>query len=323
MILTVTVNAAVDKTLTVANLQLGHRHRAQQGLLLPGGKGINVARALKRLGDPVIATGLAGGRTGIQIVDGLSQEGILNDFVRIACESRTSTAIVDPTSGLQTEINEYGPEVTPDEIATLVEKVRYLCGAVTAVVFAGSLPRKVDTGFYAEVIRDMARRRVRTVIDAEGEPLRLALAAEPSVISPNQREAEALVGHEFQTDEDFQNALLELKDMGAGSVVITLKTGCYALLSSGSRGGRHRMYRAWIPRVEAVSSVGSGDAFLAGLVSAQQAERKDPDCLRHGLAVGAANTQAVGAGVFDPRDVPRYAAMVEVEEIRPRAVAVS
>jgi len=104
--------------------------------------------------------------------------------------------------------------------------------------------------------------------------------------------------------------------------VITLKTGCYALLASGGR-GRHRMYRAWIPRIEAVSAVGSGDAFLGGFVSAQQAGRGEADCVRHGLAVGAANTQTVGAGVFDLRDVPRYAAMVEVEEIRPRAAAVS
>jgi len=322
MILTVTVNAAVDKTLTVANFQLGHRHRAQQGLIVPGGKGINVARTLKRLGDPVIATGLAGGRTGVHILDGLSQEGILNDFVRIGAESRTSTAVVDPTSGLQTEINEYGPEVTVDEIATLLEKIRYLSGAVKVVVFAGSLPRKVDTGFYADVVRDMHKRRVRTVVDTEGEPLRLALAAEPNMIFPNQREAEALVGHEFQTDEDFQNALLELRDRGAANAVITLKTGCYALLASGGR-GRHRMYRAWIPRIEAVSAVGSGDAFLGGFVSAQQTGRGEADCVRHGLAVGAANTQTVGAGVFDLRDVPRYAAMVEVEEIRPRAAAVS
>ena len=271
MILTVTVNAAVDKTLTVANLQLGHRHRAQQGVVMPGGKGINVARALKRLGDPVIATGLAGGRAGIQIVEGLAGEGILNDFVRIRGESRTSTAVVDPTSGLQTEINEYGPEVTAAELETLLEKMRYLSGAVSVVVLSGTLPRKVPTGFYADVIRDMGKRRVRTVIDSEGEPLRLALAAEPGLVSPNQREAEAIAGHEFQTDEDFQQGLTELHDRGAANVVITLKTGCYALLAAGR--GRHRMYRAWIPRVEAVSAVGSGDAFLAGFVSAQEAER--------------------------------------------------
>src|SRR5262249_23047215 len=142
-----------------------------------------------------------------QITDGLDAEGIPNDFVRIAAESRTSTAVVDPTSGLSTEINEYGPEVTPEEINALLDRVRYLAGAVSSIVFAGSLPRKVETSFYADVVREMNRRKVRSVIDADGEPLRLALAAEPSLVFPNQREAEALVGNEFQTDEDFQHAL--------------------------------------------------------------------------------------------------------------------
>ena len=313
MILTVTVNAAVDKTLTVANLQLGRRHRAQQGLVMPGGKGINVARALRTLDEPVIATGLAGGRAGTQITDGLEAEGIPNDFVRIAAESRTSTAVVDPTSGLSTEINEYGPEVTESEIAALLEKVRYLSGGVTAVVLAGSLPRRLENSFYADAIRELHRRKVRTVVDSDGEPLRLALAAEPALVFPNQREAEALVGNEFQTDEDFQHALSTIAAMGASGVVITLKTGCYALLPAGK--GKRHMYRAWIPRIEAVSAVGSGDAFLAGFISAHQGGHPSAQCLRTGLACGAANTQAMGAGVFDPRDVSRYAGMVEVQEI--------
>ncbi len=321
MILTVTVNAAVDKTLTVANLQLGHRHRAQQGLVMAGGKGINVARALKRLGEPVVATGLVGGRTGMHIVDSLSSEGILNDFVRIAAESRNSTVVVDPTSGVQTEINEYGPEVSAEELEVLQEKIRYLAGAVSMAVFAGSLPRKVDNGFYAEVMREMRRRKVRTVVDADGEPLRLALAAEPDLVSPNQREAEALVGHEFQTDEDFQYGLHQIAGMGAHNVLITLRTGCYALLRTGRN--RERMFRAWIERQEAVSAVGSGDALLAGYLSGWQAERTDEENLRWALACGAANTQQVGAAVFDVRDVTRFASMVEVQEIRPRTARAS
>jgi len=104
-------------------------------------------------------------------------------------------------------------------------------------------------------------------------------------------------------------------------VLITLKTGCYALVPQGK--GRRHLYRAWIPRVEAVSAVGSGDAFLAGFLSAHQAGQPPEQCLRTGLACGAANTQAVGAGVFDPRDVPRYAAMVEVQEITGTAVRAS
>ncbi|HYX83553.1 MAG TPA: 1-phosphofructokinase family hexose kinase [Gaiellales bacterium] len=321
MILTVTLNAAVDKTLTVANLQLGHRHRAQQGLVMAGGKGINVARALKRLGEPVIATGLSGGHNGARILDAITDEGILNDFVRIRGESRTSTVVIDPTSPVQTEIYEYGPEVGADELALVVEKLRYLAGAVTTVILAGSLPRKVPTAFYADVVRDLAKRKVRTVVDCDGEPLRKALAAEPSIVSSDQREAEALVGHEFQTDEDFQHGLIEIAGMGAANVLITLKTGCYALLRSTRN--RDRLYRAWIPRVESASSVGSGDALLAGFLSALVRERAPEDCLRLALGCGAANAQEVGAGVFDPRAATRFAGGVEVQEIAPRRAKAS
>src|SRR5216117_3860879 len=116
MIVTVTLNAALDRTLTVPNFQRGQRHRASGGLTLAGGKGINVARALKRLDVPVVATGLVGGLTGTRIVEELTSEAILNDFVRIGDESRTSTAVVDPTAGSYSEINEWGPYVEPDEI---------------------------------------------------------------------------------------------------------------------------------------------------------------------------------------------------------------
>ena len=119
MIVTVTMNAAVDRTLTVPNFRPGHRHRASDGLTLAGGKGINIARALKRLELPVVATGLAGGRTGTRIVEELTTEAILNDFVRIGDESRTSTAVVDPTGPTYTEINEWGPYVEPEEIEIL------------------------------------------------------------------------------------------------------------------------------------------------------------------------------------------------------------
>src|ERR687886_2976695 len=135
MIVTVTLNAALDRTLTVPNFQRGQRHRASGGLTLAGGKGINIARALKQLGVPVVATGLAGGRTGTRIVEELTGEAILNDFVRIVDESRTSTAVVDPTVPSYTEINEWGPNVHPDELDTLLEKLHYLSRAADFVLF--------------------------------------------------------------------------------------------------------------------------------------------------------------------------------------------
>src|SRR5919199_305532 len=152
MIVTVTLNAAIDRTLTVPNFQLGHRHRASGGLTLAGGKGINIARALKRLDVPVVATGLAGGRTGTRIVEELTAEAVLNDFVRIGDESRTSTAVVDPTAGTYTEINEWGPHVGDAELEMLLDKLHYLARGAEFVVFAGSLPRDVDDDFYGEAI---------------------------------------------------------------------------------------------------------------------------------------------------------------------------
>src|SRR3954452_13161075 len=160
MIVTVTLNAAVDRTLTVPNFQRGQRHRASAGVTLAGGKGINVARALKLLGVPVVATGLVGGATGSRIVEELTHEAILNDFVHIEGESRTSTAVVDPTGGTYTEINEWGPAVKPEELETLLDKLRYLTQDAEFVVFAGSLPRSVGDGFYAEAIHVLSRKGI-------------------------------------------------------------------------------------------------------------------------------------------------------------------
>ena len=237
MIVTVTLNAAFARTITVPNFQRGQRHRASAGLPLAGGKGINVARALKTLGVPVVATGMAGGQAGLRIIERLTGEAILNDFVRIEGESGTSTAVVDPTSNTHTEINEWGPSVRPEELEILREKLAYLSQGAELVVFAGSLPRGVGDDLYAELIHELARHQVPAVLDSEGEPLRYGVQAEPFLVSPNQAEAEALVGQEFHDDEDFQLGLDEIADLGARNVLITCETGCSALLRDGKRRG--------------------------------------------------------------------------------------
>ncbi len=312
MIVTVTPNAAIDKTLKVTNLQLGQRHRCERGETLAGGKGINVARALRRLGQPVVATGLAGGSTGTAIVDELEEEGILSDFVRIADQSRTSTVVIDPTGDRQTEIFEYGPEVTPEELDALVDKLRYLAPVAKAVVFGGSLPRRVDQGWYGDVIRDLRKRKVFCVLDSEGQPLRLGVGADPDLVAPNQYEAEELVGHEFSADQDFVDALDEIVEMGAQNVLITRTSGLFAAIREA---GKMRRFRADIDEVEVVSSVGSGDALLAGFLSARTRSRPLEDCLREAVGCGTANTRSIGAGRLEPRDATRYAALVRVEEL--------
>src|SRR5436190_8184738 len=177
MIITVTLNAAIDRTLAVPNFRLGRRHRSVEQTTMAGGKGVNVARALKTLGQPVIATGVAGGATGTRIIEQLTSEAILNDFVRIREESRTSTAVVDPTSGEQTEINERGPSVSEAELDLFYDKLLYLAKGAGVCVFAGSLPRGVDVELYGRLVGEMQRLGVTTILDSEGEPLRFGTRA--------------------------------------------------------------------------------------------------------------------------------------------------
>ena len=317
VIVTVTMNAAIDRTLSVPNFQRGQRHRASQGLTLPGGKGINIARALKLLDVPVVATGLAGGRTGVRIVEELTAEAILNDFVRIAEESRTSTAVVDPTNATYTEINEWGPHVQPEELELLLEKLHYLARDAELVVFAGTLPRGVADGFYADAIRDLTRRGVQAVLDSEGLPLSLGIEAEPFLVSPNQREAESLVGQEFHDDQDFGLALEDVADQGARNVLITEETRCFARLREKRT---VRQFRVSGPTLEPLSTVGAGDVLLAAFLAAHLEGRPPEEALRLAVAAGSASTLEVGAGRFDPREAARLLPGVEVVELEAVAI---
>jgi 1-phosphofructokinase/tagatose 6-phosphate kinase len=315
MIVTVTLNAAIDRTLLVPNFQLGQRHRASAGTTSAGGKGINVARAARRLGVPVVCTGLAGGRAGTLLVEELTNEGILNDFVRIRGESRTSTAVLDPTSNVYTEINEWGPEVSEDELDVLREKLAYLSQGAAYVVFAGSLPRDVDPGLYADLIREANRRGLMTVLDSEGDALRLGIEAEPYLVAPNLREAEALVGHEFVDGEDLTSALDEIADLGARNVLITLDTGCYGLFRE-ERADNVRV-RARAPRLEAVSTVGAGDTLLAAFIAARMNDRSYEDAVRSSVAASAASVLEAGPGRFDFREAQRLGSHVALDRLEP------
>jgi 1-phosphofructokinase family hexose kinase len=312
MIITVTLNPALDKTLQVPSFTPGRRHRTVDQVTMPGGKGVNVARAIKRLGQPVIATGIAGGATGTRIVEALNDESILNDFVRTREESRTNTAVLDPTTGLQTEINERGPSVGPQEFELFREKLLYLSKGAGICVFAGSLPRGIEPGVYADLVREVKRLGVTTVLDTEGEPLRLAVRAEPDVVSPNELEAEELVGQEFNDVEDRAQAVVEMVRLGARESIMTVRDGCYASVADEGQ----NLYRVTVREQEARSRIGSGDAFLAGYVAARYTGQSPVECLRYGVACGAESVQHFGAGMLDPGNVDRLLAEVEAEQLR-------
>jgi len=312
VIITVTLNAAIDKSLSVPSFRLGRRHRTVERRALAGGKGVNIARMLKTLGEPVVATGFQGGPTGTQIVAQLTEESILHDFVRIREESRTNTSVLDPTTGEQTEINEQGPSVDPDEVAQFRDKLLYLARGAAIAVFAGSLPRGIEPDFYAGLVRELRKLDVATIVDTDGEALRLAVRAEPDVVSPNVVEAEELVGHEFNDDADRVGAVREIVSLGARSAIMTVHDGCWAQMLVA---GAPQAFHVTVPLVEAVATIGSGDAFLAGYVAGRYRGLAPVECLRYGVACGAESTGRLGAGLIDAREVERLLAEVAASEV--------
>lgn len=312
MILTVTLNAALDRTVAVPRMTLGHRHRAVESRRAPGGKGVNVARALKNLGEPVIATGLAGGATGARIRELLTAEEVLSDFVEVAGDSRTNISIVDPTSGEQTEVNERGPEVRPQELERFRSRLLYLAGGAEFCVIAGSLPPGAPADFYGELIERLRESGVPVLLDTDGEPMRAGLRAQPAVVAPNVTEAEEAVGYEFGDAEDLAMGLAGLLEMGAEEAIVTTAEGCVAI--AGPATDRHR-YEASIEPLEPVSTVGAGDAFVAGYVASRRVGRARGECLARAVACGAESTQHLGAGVLDPVEADRLLDRVEVREL--------
>jgi 1-phosphofructokinase/tagatose 6-phosphate kinase len=312
MIITVTLNAAIDKSLAVPNFRLGRRHRTVDQRTMAGGKGVNIARALKALGQPVIATGMAGGATGTHIVEQLTEEAILNDFVRIREESRTNTSVLDPTNGEQTEVNERGPAVSEVEVELFKDKLLYLARGAAIVVLAGSLPRGVEPDLYATLIRELHKAGVMTVIDTDGDPLHHAVRAEPDVVSPNVLEAEELVGHEFAGEEERLLAVREIVDLGPREAIMTMADGCVANVLID---GKSCLRRARTQPREPIARRGSGDAFLAGYVAARYEGRAPDQCLRFGVACGAESTGRLGAGLIDPKEARRLMGEVEVGEV--------
>jgi 1-phosphofructokinase family hexose kinase len=317
MILTVTLNAAIDRTVAVPSFRQGHRHRAVEASTVAGGKGVNVARALKLLDRPVIATGLAGGPTGARLMERLAEESILTDFTWIAGESRTNLAVIDPTTGEQTEINERGPDVSAEELERFLEKLLYLARGARLCVIAGSLPPSVPASFSARMVEELKALGVETIVDTEGEPLIASIRAEPAAVTPNVSEAEGAVGHEFNDREDLLNGLASLVELGAMDAVITRPEGCVAAVKGGD--DQRHLYEVAAPVVEPVATVGSGDAFLAGFIAARYDGRSPEEGLRFAVACGAESTQHFGAGSVDPAEIERLLPAVESRELEARA----
>jgi fructose-1-phosphate kinase PfkB-like protein len=202
--------------------------------------------------------------------------------------------------------------VSAKEVELFRDKLLYLARGADVVVFAGSLPRGVEPTIYAELVKELRKMGVQTVVDADGEPMRGAVRAEPDVISPNVPEAEELVGHEFNDEEDRVIAVREMVTLGAREAIMTLPDGCVASVIVD---GANVLHRVWVEPRETVAAVGAGDAFLAGYVAAGYTGSPPTERLRFAVACGAESTQRLGAGLIDPKEVERLLGEIEIERL--------
>ncbi|AHM68321.1 phosphofructokinase [Paenibacillus polymyxa] len=300
MITTVTLNAAVDKIYTVAGFGLNAVHRIEGGLTVPGGKGVNAARVIRTLGQPVRATGFVAGHTGRLLIDGLSTEGVSADFIETAYgETRLAITVLDPATRTQTELIESGPTVGPLELAALRRKIATLAEDSAWVVLSGSLPPGCPPDLYAELCTLAKERGARVALDASGEALRLGLRGKPDLVKPNEDEAARFAGIDATRPDAAEAAASQLLEAGAQLAVISL----------GARGAlavtRDARYRVSLPDADIVSALGSGDAMVAGLVSGAVAGLELPAMLRQGAACGTAAALHAMAGKIELQDVER------------------
>lgn len=314
MILTVTPNAAVDKTYRVDGFRLDAVNRPIQTHTVAGGKGINVARVYRTLGGQPLVTGFLGGHQGRIVADALENEGIPTDMVSVQGETRLCIAAIDSTSGTQTEINESGPEVSPQEILKLFDRVSRLLSQETFsfVVLSGSLPPGAPPTLYAELI-DLARSRNTPVaLDTSGEPLREGLKARPWMVKPNRSELETVLGRPLQNRNEVLQAAQELRNNGIDVVVLTL--GAEGALFVNAAG-------AWFavpPPIEFASAVASGDSFLAALLwqwTAGDPPADPASALRLATGAGAANAAVIGAGFCTRDAIHMLAHRTDVQQI--------
>ncbi len=294
MILTVVPNPALDKTVILAGFELGKNYRATEILTLAGGKGFNFARALQAFGQTTRLVALLGGFFGQRLLELAHQEGLECDPQLTKAEVRTCLTIIDPTAANRlTEVYENGAPLEPGDWQKLVDRaVRYFKQADLLAV-CGSFPPGVPSNGLYELVRRAKEAGLPVMLDTFGPQLEGVLELEPDLLKINQHEAGATVGREIASPDQALVAAAELKEKGVRQVVITLgKEGAIGLTDEQKPFGWHS------PEVAAISPIGSGDCFFAGLAASLAQGKSLPEAVRWGIAAGAANTLQIGAGRF-------------------------
>ncbi|GAC1368245.1 MAG: 1-phosphofructokinase [Actinomycetota bacterium] len=310
MIVTLTPNPSLDRTIVVDALVRGAVLRARAATVEAGGKGVNVARALAANGHAVRAVLPSGGAEGAQLAQLLAEHGLAVEAVPIAGSIRANVSVVEP-DGTVTKLNEPGPALSAGEVEALMAATVRAARGASWVVASGSLPPGVDAGFYAHLMARLVSLHPRIAIDTTGEALMDALPEGPDVIKPNREELAEAAGQAVETLGDALDAAERLRKKGAKAVLVSL--GPDGALLVDATGSRHGEAPGDVP----VSTVGAGDALLAGFVAGGGV---GPDALREALAWGAAATRLPGSQMPCEHDLDRSAVRLHASVNRLRSL---
>ena len=307
MILTLTINPAIDKNIMADRLVFEDRAYILSKGESAGGRGIISSRVLHSFGAKTMAITTCGGKIGERFEKLLAKAGFGVEFVRISQEIRTNFTFTDK-QGLTIKLNEVGPSLSADE-ANAVEKAvgKHLRGAEW-LMLCGSLPPGVPDDFYCKLIKMAREHKVKTLLDTDGPALLHGVEAKPSVVTPNQQEAERLLNRALITRAHFRESVSRIKEMGAESVLVSL----------GSRGvvatDGNQMLEAVPPRIDALSPIGAGDALAAAYVWAAAKKKDFADCVRWGVAAGTASAALPG---LDSASLEQTKGIYKLVEVRP------
>lgn len=289
MVITVTLNPAVDKTLIVPGFSIDRVNRVQQIITDAGGKGINVSKSVQALGGRTYCLGILGGDTGRFILSELDRMDLPHDMVMTSGVTRTNIKIVDLDGRTNTDVNEPGDAVTSEALALVEEKLYALAGAGDTVVFAGKVPTGTPDDLLARWTADLGRRGVRVCLDTVGVPMELAIREKPFLIKPNAEELQMLLGRELRTEQQVLDAAREVVAMGVELVAVSMGADGAIFVSA------KEVVRTWSPKVSVVSTVGAGDAMMAALAHYSAVSDDLESLARRSTAVATATVTVEGS----------------------------
>lgn len=308
LIVTVTLNVALDQYYHVPGFSKGDVHRALKNIPSAGGKGLNVARVIHQLGYPVLAVGLTGGHTGQRVIELLNLDQIPHQFTDTGVETRECINIVDENS-ISTEVLGTGNEISPDVVNRFIKDFEEILGRATLVTMSGSVMKGLPVDIYAQLISMCSMRNIPVVLDTSGDYLVKSLEAAPFVIKPNIHELEQLFGTTLESEEQVIAAGNKLLENGIENVIVSLgEKGALFISQKG-------VLRATPPKLDVINTVGSGDSMVAAIACSMIDNHEDETKLQLAIAVSAANTLSEKTGDISTELVEQFLQRVTVKRM--------